>query len=247
MWELHSSVFKTLGGFQERLGYRFKDLHLLYEALTHRTAVTELSSFAPSGGEYGIPWNERLEFLGDTVLGLSVSHRLMVRPECFSEGELSRIRASLVNEASLAETATDLGLGDSIVLGKGEERSGARDRQSLLADAMEAVFGAIFSDSGYQEADAVIGKLFHKRLTSDVLLLVQTDYKTMLQEVTQEKLKVTPQYDVTNESGPDHSKVFEVTVKVNGETKGSGSGVSKKRASQAAARVALEKIVGESR
>ena len=169
----------------------------------------------------------------------------MVRPEGFSEGELSRIRSSLVNEGSLAELGAKIDLGNSIVLGKGEERSGARSRPSLLADAMEAVFGAVFKDSGYNAADQVICKLFEGRLSSDVGLLVQTDYKTMLQEITQDRMKITPQYEVISESGPDHSKIFEVTVLVQGVVKGSGKGASKKRASQAAARIAIETIVGE--
>lgn len=244
LWEHHRPIYRTFEGFQARLGYTFKNPNLLFEALTHRTAVTEMTTILSRENLLKLPWNERLEFLGDSVLGLSISNSLMIRAERFSEGELSRIRSSLVNEKSLADIAKGLGLGKSIVLGKGEHSSGARTRASLLADALEAVFGGIFCDSGFEEADRVIGKLFEARLESDLYQLVQTDYKTILQEFTQERMKVTPHYNVVSANGPDHDKVFEVRVLIEDKEFGRGFGASKKRASQAAAKKALEQIDG---
>jgi ribonuclease-3 len=193
----------------------------------------------------GLRWNERLEFLGDTVLSLAVSHKLMERKERFDEGELSRIRASLVNEETLAEIARDIGLGECLLLGKGEENSDGRKRDSLLADALEALLGAAFLDKGFDRASELVGQLFFSKLESDVQLLVQMDFKTMLQEVTQDKMRVTPEYEVVGETGPDHDKEFEVVVLLSGEERGRGRGASKKRASQAAAREALDIIVSK--
>jgi len=238
---------------QERVGHRFADLTLLYEALTHRSALMELGAPTTSKGggtvragsrdcqPLDLPWNERLEFLGDAVLGLAISRRLMERgsdSRPLAEGELSRIRASLVNEESLAELARELELGKFLVMGKGAALSGGRDRDSLLADVLEALFGAVFVDAGFDVADALVGRLFQALLADDLRLMVQTDYKTMLQEMTQEKLRQTPTYEVTTEFGPDHDKVFEVKVLVAGKELGRGQGGSKKRASQEAARQA---------
>lgn len=189
-----------------------------------------------------LPWNERLEFLGDAVLGLAVSRRLMERGEGLAEGELSRVRAALVNEESLAELARALEVGKTLVMGKGAALSGGRGRDSLLADALEAVIGAVFVDGGFAAADAVVGRIFAETLAGDLRLLVQLDYKTMLQELTQDRLKVTPTYEVMTETGPDHDKIFAVRVLVAGEERGRGSGASKKRASQDAARQALEAL-----
>lgn len=190
-----------------------------------------------------LPWNERLEFLGDAVLGLCVSRRLMQNARILTEGELSRVRAALVNEESLAELARGLELGKFLVMGKGAALSGGRDRDSLLADALEAVIGGVFVDQGYEAADALCGRLFDKTLAGDLTMLEQTDFKTMLQELTQDQMKETPRYEVISESGPDHDKTFEVKVLVKGDELGRGNGGSKKRASQEAARKAVEKMV----
>jgi ribonuclease-3 len=190
-----------------------------------------------------LPWNERLEFLGDSVLGLAVSRRLMAYEERFAEGELSRIRAAVVNEESLADAARRVELASCMLLGKGAVRTGALERDSLLADGLEALLGAVFVDGGFDAADHTVGRLFDKALDGDPQLLVQTDFKTMLQELTQERLRVTPTYEVTAESGPDHDKKFEVRVMIAGQEMGRGAGASKKRASQAAARMAIEKLV----
>jgi ribonuclease-3 len=182
-----------------------------------------------------LPWNERLEFLGDAVLGLCVSRRLMEQELVLAEGELSKIRAAIVNEESLADLARGLNLGSYLVLGKGAAQSGGRDRDSLLADVIEAVIGAVFSDAGYFAADLLVGKLIDSLLKNDLSHLIQTDFKTALQELTQERLKVTPTYEVIEATGPDHAKVFTVRVLVGSTEMGRGQGASKKRASQVAA------------
>lgn len=232
-------MFTRLDVLQERVGHKFADLTLLYEALTHRSALMELSA-AGQGRQAELPWNERLEFLGDSVLGLCVSQKLMQKGEGLAEGELSRIRASLVNEESLAEIARSLELGTFLILGKGAEQSGARGRDSLLADALEATIGAVFLDAGFEAADAVVGYLLAEAFAGDPRLLVHADFKTMLQELTQDKCRKTPVYEVVLERGPDHEKVFEVAVTLAGRELGRGTGPSKKRASQEAARRALD-------
>lgn len=187
----------------------------------------------------GLPWNERLEFLGDAVLGLVISTALMVRQELFAEGDLSRIRASLVNEESLAGVAQEIELGGCMLLGKGELRNASEVRRSLLADALEALIGAVYEDGGFEQAGRVVNRLFASRLVGTLSPLLQRDYKTMLQEFTQEKFQVVPTYRVVQETGPDHAKEFLVEVDVNGKVKGRGVGDSKKRASQWAAKEAL--------
>lgn len=186
-------------------------------------------------GSLDLPWNERLEFLGDAVLGLCVSRRLMERHFGLAEGDLSKIRAALVNEESLAELARSLKLGNYIVLGKGAAQGGGRERDSLLADGLEAVIGAVFSDAGYFAADQLVGQLVDPILSDDLSHLIRMDFKTALQELTQERLKVTPTYEVIEANGPDHAKVFTVRVLIGSKEMGRGQGASKKRASQVAA------------
>lgn len=159
----------------------------------------------------------------------------MERDLILAEGELSKMRAALVNEESLAELARELKLGTFLVLGKGAAQGGGRDRDSLLADAMEAVIGAVFSDAGFFAADLFVGQLVDPLLKDDVSHLIQTDFKTALQELTQERLKVTPTYEVMEATGPDHAKIFTVRVLVGRDEMGRGQGASKKRASQVAA------------
>lgn len=241
LWEANRKVYQRLDGLQERIGHRFKAPHLLFEALTHRSALTEL------GGDRtlyaGLPWNERLEFLGDSVLGLAITRRLMESSEVHAEGELSRMRAALVNEESLAEVARRIGLGDCLLLGRGAEASGGRGRDSLLADALEALIGAVFNDGGFPAADTVVGCLFSDSFGARLQALAQSDFKTMLQEFTQERMRMTPRYDVVREFGPDHDKQFEVVVVLGEKELGRGVGASKKRASQVAAREAFDNLM----
>jgi dsRNA-specific ribonuclease len=152
-----------------------------------------------------------------------------------AEGDLSKIRAAVVNEESLADMARSLELGNFIVLGKGAAQGGGRERDSLLADGIEAVIGAVFSDAGYFAADKLVGQLVDPILSDDLSHLIRTDFKTALQELTQERLKVTPTYEVIEANGPDHAKVFTVRVLIGSKEMGRGQGASKKRASQVAA------------
>jgi len=262
--EKNPAPFKRLDALEVELGHQFQNRLLLYEAMTHRSAVGELASRLlrilaeaeqPAGEvqpkpakrrrsvavapEVTLPWNERLEFLGDAVLGLVISAALIRRAEAYPEGTLSKIRASLVNEAALASVARKLGIGTCVFLGKGEARAGGRERDALLADTLEALLGAIYLDSGFEAAEQVVGRLFEDKLSGTLTPMLSGDFKTVLQELAQGLYKEVPAYKVTAETGPDHAKTFEVVVCVAGRTIGSGRGASKKRASQAAARDAL--------
>ena len=214
----------------------------LREAMTHRSVLAEFEPGACHENG-GMPSYERLEFLGDAVLGLCVSHRLMARAQDLAEGDLSRVRAGVVNEEHLAQVAQDLNLGSCMFLGKGEQRGRGRQRSSILADTLEALIGAIFSDGGFQAADRIVGQLFDVTLQPERLHAVQLDFKTMLQEWTQEHMRATPTYEVIATTGPDHAKTFEVEVVIDGQGYGRGDGASKKKASQNAAQVAFEALV----
>lgn len=221
----------------ERLGYTFQDLSLFRQSITHKSFANE-NPHQDSGD------NERLEFLGDAVLDLVVSDLLMERLAESSEGELSKFRARLVSAAPLAEIARNLGLGAYLRIGRGEERSGGREKISLLADALEALLAAIFLDSrnrnGMAEVTRVIEALLARNLESAGQVPGGVDFKTELQEVVQKRFKETVRYQVTREDGPDHEKRFEVTVCFKEREFGRGAGRSKKQAEQAAAKQALE-------
>jgi len=215
----------------ERLGHRFADERLLREALVHRSYRNEF----PDEPRH----NERLEFLGDAVLDLIVAEALMERLPDSAEGELTRRRAAVVNEQSLADTARRLDLGSALLLGRGEELNNGRDRSSILADAVEAAVGAIYLDAGYDAArDAALGWL------APVLDLAASDaapgdHKTALQERLQALGRGAPSYRVVAEDGPDHEKVFEVEIVVGERVLARGTGRSKKEAEKEAARRAL--------
>jgi ribonuclease III len=240
LWERYPGILESLGLLQERLGHRFADVTLLFEALTHRSALNDLVATTTSTS---LPWNERLEFLGDAVLGLAVSRRLMERREQFAEGQLSRMRASLINQRSLAKAARALEVGRFLLLGKGAVRTGARSQESLLADAMEALIGAVFSDGGFEAADLVVGRMVDHLLAGDLSHLIQMDYKTVLQELSQERFRITPTYEVLESQGPDHAKEFLVRVMIGAREVGLGRGPSKKLASQIAAQEATFRIL----
>lgn len=215
---------------EARLGYQFRNRELLATALTHR-------SYANENPETGRSDNEKLEFLGDAVLDLVVGHMLMDKYPDASEGELSVTRSQVVSEAGLAEVAQEIGLGDWLFLGKGEERTGGRGKPSLLSDAVEAVVAAVYLDSGFDAAWGLIGRLFPVRLDR-VEVTGYFDHKTRLQERAQALLKTTPEYVVTGERGPDHAKVFEVSVRILDREWARGEGRSKKEAEQRAAALA---------
>lgn len=217
---------------EAQMNYRFHDLAGLNHALVHRSYVNENPSEV-------CPDNERLEFLGDAVLGLCVSDLLMKSYPDFAEGKLSKLRSSIVNEQSLAELACKLSIGDYLLLGRGEEMSGGRSKPSLLSDAFEAVVAAVYLDGGFQEALNFIGNLFMPLIESEDHDFIFNDYKTALQELTQSRFKKIPKYILMSESGPDHDKCFEINLTVAGIISTSGKGKSKKEAEQRAAKHAL--------
>lgn len=228
----------TLENLQENLGYRFRDESLLRGALYH-------SSYANEHRNENIVSNERLEFLGDAVLGFVSAEFLYSRFPHAPEGELTRIRAALVREESLFEVAQALQLGECLMLGKGEESGGGRQRPSILADCTEAVFAAVYLDGGMDCARDLIHRVLLSKGDIEVAESRRRDYKTELQEMVQRKPHQVLRYELVGQSGPDHAKVFTVAVLLNGDPVGEGSGHSKKEAEQASARAALEKLTKE--
>lgn len=221
---------------QKTIGYTFRDLSLLETALTH-------TSYANEVYKDGLRSYERLEFLGDSILGFTTADYLIAAFPELHEGELTKLRADLVCEASLAETARALGLGEHLRLGKGEEAGGGRQRVSIIADVVEAVIAAIYLDGGLLAAKRFIYE--HVLVDARARIKLNADYKTMLQELVQQKKNQVLSYELLGESGPDHDKQFSVRVLLNGQPVGTGSGTSKKRAEQAAARQAVEKLFPE--
>ncbi len=210
------------------LGLSFHDAALREAALTHRSFAFERGLRVN---------NERLEFLGDSVLGLVVTDMAYRAYPDHPEGSLAKLRAAIVNMSALAEVARGLDLGSMVLLGKGEEQSGGRDKSSILADALEAVFGALYLDLGLEAAAALIERLFRPRMEAYVRGEGDRDYKTILQELASAELRSMPDYRI-EERGPDHEKEFTATVLLGGEPMGHGTGRSKKEAEQRAAREA---------
>ena len=215
------------------IGYKFKNIALLQNALAH-------SSYANERWHNSLMSNERLEFLGDSILGMCVAEYLYCTFPDRPEGELTRMRADMVCEQTLANVAGRIGLGEHLLLGKGEEQGGGRTRNSILADAVESVIAASFLDGGMSAAKQFIQKFILVEVP--VKKLHNVDYKTSLQELVQQKKNQVLTYALVGESGPDHDKHFEVEVSLNGKVVGLGSGSSKKRAEQDAARVAIESL-----
>jgi ribonuclease-3 len=215
---------------QKELGYTFSDPSLLVRALTHVSYQRD-----KSGGH-----NEVLEFLGDAVLDLAISDLLMRSYPDRSEGDLSRMRAALVNSGALAAKAEALQLGRLLRLGKGEERSGGRGKASILAGAFEALLGGVYRDGGYEAARRLVERYFAGDLREKKLGL--QDYKTRLQEISQMLFRVPPSYRVVAETGPDHEKRFITAITVGGKVLGKGEGRSKKQSEQEAARKALSEL-----
>lgn len=227
-----SSGLDTL---QKELGYRFKDPSLLVRALTH----VSFDRKKTHGN------NEVLEFLGDAVLDLAISDLLIRRFPDRTEGDLSRMRAGLVNSVVLAEKANLLSLGPLLLLGKGEERSAGRHKASILAGAFEAILGGVYQDGGYDAARILVERYF----AADVVerTLGQQDYKTRLQEISQLLFRVPPTYRLVSESGPDHEKCFLTEISVGGKVLGTGEGKSKKQAEQEAAKKALIELQSDAK
>lgn len=218
---------------KEKLGYEFRDLKLLRNALTHSSSINETHQ------QY-FENNERLEFLGDAVLETVISERLYRLLPTEEEGRLTRLRASIVCEESLAEIGHQLGVGQALVLGKGEEHSGGRKRNSMIADGVEAIIGAIYLDGGFPEAKKFVLRLFDSVIQQALEGKLHSDYKTALQERLQVNGDVSIQYVLDHQEGPDHDKVFYTSVVVNGMILGSGCGRSKKESEQNAAKEAMK-------
>ena len=215
------------------IGYRFRNIALLQNALTH-------SSYANERWHNSLLSNERLEFLGDSVLGMLVAEYLYGTFPDRPEGELTRMRADMVCEHTLATVANRIGLGEHLLLGHGEERLGGRSRESILADATESVIAACFLDGGLEAAAQFVKKYILVEVP--VSRPNNMDYKTALQEQVQQKKNQVLSYVLVGQSGPDHDKLFDVEVSLNGTVVGQGSGRSKKRAEQMAAKAAMEKL-----
>ena len=220
------------------IGYRFRNITLLQNALAH-------SSYANERWHNSLMSNERLEFLGDSILGMLVADHLYRNFPDRPEGELTRMRADMVCERALASVANGLQLGRHLMLGKGEEQGGGRSRNSILADAVESVIAACYLDGGMDAAIAFVQKFI--LVNVPVRKLKNADYKTALQELVQQKKNQQLLYRLAGESGPDHDKQFQVELLLNGQVIGVGIGSSKKRAEQEAARVALEHLFPESK
>lgn len=220
-----------------KISYRFRNRDLLEEACRHSSFVNEQPEVYLSAAS--VKDNERLEFLGDAVLNLAVGHMLMDRYPDLPEGDLSRMRAHLVNESELASVAREIHLGDFLLLGKGEIQSHGREKKSILADAFEAVIAAIYLDGGFDAAFRFVKDRFVERVSGTASPVSVADYKSRLQEIVQTSHKAMPTYQVVEESGPDHDKTFAVRITVCDLT-AEGVGKSKKTAEQDAARHALE-------
>ncbi len=231
-----------LRGFEAILHYKFKDTELARQALTHRSYLHSLPEKQKEGGES----NERMEFLGDSVVGLVVNEFLYRKFTSLREGELTKMKSLLVSRVILSRTAKEMGLGDFVLLSDAETGSGGRDRASILADTLEGVIGAVYLDGGLEPARRLTERLLLRQVHEILSDANLANYKSMLQEYVQGEFKTHPQYRISSEIGPDHEKVFTVDVVVNQKVLGRGHGSNKKEAEQEAARDALlhfEKIV----
>lgn len=227
---------------EERIGYKFKNAQFLTTALTHSSYSNELRA-----KKISISCNERLEFLGDSVLSIIVSEHLFIENKFLPEGELTKLRAELVCERALSKYATEIGLGDYIFLGNGEEKNNGRSRRSIIADAFEALLAAIYLDSGNDKS--VVARFLMPFIKAEIGEIITegrntTDYKTSLQQFVQQTEGDFLEYEVVGESGPDHMKTFEVVAKLNSNIIGRGKGRSKREAEQNAAKQAME-LFGE--
>ncbi len=220
--------------FEKVIGYVFKNKKLIEEALTH-------SSYANENKNRNMQFNERMEFLGDSVLSLVISEYIFLKLPTLPEGELTKIRAKVVCETSLADVAQSIELGKHIMLGRGEELTGGRNRLSILADGFEAVLASIFLDSNFEVAKEFILRIMEDKIEEGVNGEILIDYKTKLQEKVQAKTKSKLSYLIYNEEGPDHNKTFFVEVRLKDVVLGRGTGSNKKEAEQKAAKEAIKK------
>ena len=226
---------RAMSDLAARLGHDFTDPGLLVEAITHRSWCAE---------HVGTPSNERLEFLGDAVLGLVIADHLFQVEGAMPEGELAMARAAVVSTEALAQLASVLELGQFLRLGKGEDATGGRGKRSILADSMEAIIGAVYVDAGLAAVRTLLLPLVAERLAGAVAGPGEADHKTRLQEASARKYGQVPRYEVSG-TGPDHDRRFTAVVRIGGAERGQGSGKSKKEAEQAAARVAWQSLRDE--
>lgn len=228
---INKKVIYNISKFEEIIDYRFENKNYILEALTH-------SSYSNENKNY--KFNERLEFLGDSVLSIIVSDYLFKTEKNLPEGELTKLRANIVCEESLSEVASKIKLGEYLLLGKGEEATGGRERISILADALEAVIAAIYLDGGIENSRKFIFKYMDEIIEDSIKGKIFRDYKTYLQEVLQSRGEQNIWYKLIEEKGPDHNKRFVMEVGINDEVLGVGEGKSKKDAEQVAAKAALK-------
>lgn len=232
---LFREMNNDLADLEVLLGIKFKDLQLLRQAVIHSSFINENPGYSPFA-------NERLEFLGDAVLGLVIAQKLFHDYPQYDEGQLTRFRAALVNESTLARLARNFHLGDFLFLGKGEEATGGRNKPANLSAAFEAVIAAIYLDQGLEQVARFIYRVFSEEVQGAIEKIVYTDYKSVLQEIVQRNHQYAPVYYLVGVEGPDHERTFTVEVRVGGKVMGKGSGKSKKAAEMEAAREALENI-----
>jgi ribonuclease III len=233
------TVEERVQALEAKLFIALTDATVALSALTHK-------SYCNEHRDERMGDNERLEFLGDAVVDLAISHRLMERFPLANEGELSKLRALIVNEEGLARIARKMGLGELLLLGRGEELTGGREKSSVLADALEAVIGAVYLGGGMARVMELVDRFFGEALEGVASGRSGFDYKTLLQEDAQVRLKQSPRYRVVSEKGPDHEKVFEVEVLIGADVYARSSGRSKKEAEQSAARETLVMLSGKS-
>lgn len=228
---VNKKAIYNISKFEDTINYKFEDKSYILEALTH-------SSYSNENKNY--KFNERLEFLGDSVLSIVISDYLFKKEKNLPEGELTKLRANIVCEESLSEVAGQIHLGEYLLLGKGEEATGGRDRISILADALEAIIAAIYLDGGLEEASKFIFRFMEEIIENSIEGKIFRDYKTYLQEVLQSKGEQHIWYKLIEEKGPDHNKRFVMEVGINDKVLGVGEGKSKKDAEQVAAKSALK-------
>jgi ribonuclease III len=224
----------ALSDFQQVLGVKFNDLSLLHQALTHSSRVNEKKGSAS---------NERLEFLGDAVLGLIIAEKLYYDFPDYTEGEMTQIRAALVRSGTLFRVAKSINLGDYLFLGKGEETSGGREKMTNLESALEAIIAAVYLDQGLPEAKSLILKLLTPEIEKATGKSPDIDYKSKLQEIMQRKYHAAPSYELVDTTGPEHDRYFIAEARLGERVLGRGTGRSKKSAETEAAKAALEKII----
>ncbi|NMA67422.1 MAG: ribonuclease III [Clostridiaceae bacterium] len=232
------NIYKKVEILENRIGYNFKNKNYAINALVH-------SSFSNENQNFGFSSNERLEFLGDAILDFVFGLMLYDNKENFSEGQMSKMRALIVCEASLNNCAKKINLGELILLGRGEEANGGRERPSILSDAIEAIIGSIYLDGGMEEAEKFIRRILTETYEKAIKGILFRDYKTALQEELQKSGDIKIEYKLIESYGPDHSKTFKMSVYANNKAIGTGTGKSKKEAEQMAAKAALDEIYEE--